>query len=110
MVVWWATPVEIASALARLLRMKQISSAENVQSQMLAQKLADMWSVIQPSDVLQSSAVQLLTRYELQASDSLQLAAALAWCQNVPLGRVFLSADSRLRQAASACGFDAQQI
>jgi hypothetical protein len=25
-VVWWATPVEIASALARLMRMKQLDS------------------------------------------------------------------------------------
>jgi hypothetical protein len=27
-VVWWATPVEIASALARLVRMKQLDSTE----------------------------------------------------------------------------------
>ena len=27
-VVWWATPVEIASALARLMRMKQLDSRD----------------------------------------------------------------------------------
>ena len=36
-VVWWATPVEIASALARLMRMGQLDGKELVQARKLAE-------------------------------------------------------------------------
>jgi len=44
-VVWWATRVEIASALARLLRMKQLDSRAWDKSNKLAKRLADSSSV-----------------------------------------------------------------
>jgi predicted nucleic acid-binding protein len=109
-VVWWSTPVEIASALSRLLRMKQIDGSDCAKARKLARVIGDFWSVIQPSDVVRSKAVQLVERYALRAADSLQLAAALEWCEDVPQGRVFLTADERLRQAALLSGFDAAQI
>lgn len=34
--------------------------------------------------ILRSKAVQLVERYDLRAADSLQLAAALAWCEDAP--------------------------
>jgi predicted nucleic acid-binding protein len=110
LVVWWSTPVEIASALSRLLRMKQIDGSECAKARKLARVIADFWSVIQPSSALRSKAVQLVERYDLRAADSLQLAAALEWCEDVPQGRVFLTADERLRQSALLSGFDAVQI
>src|ERR1700739_1713327 len=88
-VVWWATAVEIASALARLVRMKQLSSSEWTQARKLAATLADTWSVVQPSDALRSQAALLVNQYDLRAADALQLAAALEWCGNVPQGRLF---------------------
>ena len=109
-VVWWTTPVEIASALARLVRMRQISPSDCAKARKLAHVLADSWSVIQPSDALRARAVQLVGRYDLRAADSLQLAAALEWCEEVPQGRVFLTADERLREAALLTGFDAVRI
>jgi len=109
-IVWWATPVEIASALARLVRMKQLDSGDWTKARKLAQKLADSWSLIQPSNVLRSKAVQLVERYDLRAGDSLQLAAALSWCEDVPQGLVFLTADQKLREAALLSGFDAIEI
>jgi predicted nucleic acid-binding protein len=109
-VVWWTTPVEIASALARLVRMRQISPSDCAKARKLAHVLADSWSVIQPSDALRARAVQLVDRYDLRAADSLQLAAALEWCEEVPQGRVFLTADERLREAALLTGFDAVRI
>ncbi len=78
-VVWWATPVEIASALARLVRMMQIDPADCAKARKLANVLSDSWSVIQPSDALRAKALQLVDRYDLRAADSLQLAAALEW-------------------------------
>jgi len=109
-VVWWSAPVEIASAFARLGRMKQLSPDDLARARQLAQALADSWSVIQPSDVLRTEAAQLVNRFDLRAADALQLAAALVWCEHVPAGRVFLTADQKLREAALLCGFDARPM
>jgi predicted nucleic acid-binding protein len=109
-VVWWATPVEIASALARLMRMKQLDSTDWAKARKLAKNLADSWSVIQPSDALRMTAIQLVDRYDLRAADSFQLAAALEWCEYTPQSRVFLTADQELREAALLSGFDARQM
>jgi uncharacterized protein len=109
-VVWWTAPVEIASALARLVRMKQLDSGEWAQSRRLAATLSDSWFVIQPSDVLRAKAVQLVDRYELRAGDAMQLAAALEWSEGVPQGRVFLTADQKLQEAAVLSGFDAKRV
>lgn len=109
-IVWWATPVEIAGALARLVRLKQLNAGDWSAARKLANKLADSWSLIQPSNALRSKAVQLVERYDLRAADALQLAAALGWCENTPQGRVFLAADQKLREAALLSGFDAKEI
>jgi predicted nucleic acid-binding protein len=108
--VWWAAPVEIASALARLVRMKQLDSDDWTKARKLAKRLADSWSVIQPSDALRAKSIQLVERYDLRAADSFQLAAALEWCENAPQGRVFLTTDQKLRAAALLSGFDAKQM
>ena len=109
-VVWWATPVEIISALARLARMGQLDKRGRAQAQKLATDLAGVWSVIQPSEIVRINAMQLVDRHELRAADALQLAAALEWCEGKPQGRVLLTTDQRLRGAATLQGFDAQQI
>ena len=109
-VVWWGTPVEIASALARLVRMKQLDPSDWTKARKLAKRLADSWSVIQPSDALRAKSAQLVDRYDLLAADSFQLAAALEWCEDVSEGRVLLTADRRLREAALLSGFDAKQM
>jgi len=108
--VWWATPVEIASALARLVRMQQLDSSEWTKARKLAGRLADAWFVIQPSDALRAKSIQIVERYDLRAADSFQLAAALEWCEDAPQGRVFLTTDQKLREAALRSGFDAEQI
>ena len=105
-VVWWATPVEIASVFARLMRMKQISSRDWVAARQIAEELAEEWSTIQPSEAVRTEATGLLNRYPLRTADALQLAAALAWCNHSPQGSVFLTADDRLREAAVLSGFD----
>jgi predicted nucleic acid-binding protein len=109
-IVWWATPVEIASALARLVRMKQLDSGDWTKARKLAKILAASWSLIQPSNILRSKAVQLVERYDLRAADSPQLAAALAWCEDTPQERVFLTVDRTLREAALLAVFDAKDI
>jgi predicted nucleic acid-binding protein len=110
LVIWWASPVEIASALARLVRMKQLDSSDWTRARKLAKRLADSWSVIQPSDALRAKSAQLVDRYDLRAADCFQLAAALEWCEDSPQGRVFLTADRGLRDVALLSGFDAKQM
>src|ERR1019366_8396352 len=56
-VVWWTTPVEIASALARLVRMKQLNSSDWAKARKFATALADAWSVIQPSEAVRAKAM-----------------------------------------------------
>jgi uncharacterized protein len=109
-VVWWATPVEIASALARLVRTREISSSDWVNARQVAVALSDEWSVIQPSNALRVHAAQLVDHYDLKAADALQLAAALEWSENIPHAKVFIAADQRLREAALLSGFDAKVI
>jgi predicted nucleic acid-binding protein len=108
--VWWATPVEIASGLARLLRIKHLDPSQWTKARKLAKKLAESWSVIEPSDALRTKSIQLVERYDLRAADSFQLAAAFEWCEHVPQGRVFLTTDRTLREAALLSGFDAQRM
>ncbi|MGB0116127.1 MAG: hypothetical protein WBP73_04920 [Terriglobales bacterium] len=110
MVVWWATSVEIASALARLVRMKQLNSSDWAKAGKIATALANDWSVIQPSEAVRAKATKLVDRYDLRAADALQLAAALAWCEDSSQGRVFLTVDQKLQEAALLSGFDAKQI
>ena len=109
-VVWWAAPVEIASALARLLRMQQITVDEWNKATSFAARLAKLSLAVQPTDGVLTRAVHLVDLYDLRAADCFQLAAALDWCEDVPKGRVFLSADRRLRDAALLCGFDCPKL
>lgn len=109
-VVWWATPVEIASALRRLVRMKQITPDDWVTSRRLALDLAESWQIVQASNALRNNAAQLVERYDLKAADAIQLAAALNWCEGSPGGEIFLTVDQRLREAAVLSGFDGKAI
>jgi predicted nucleic acid-binding protein len=108
--VWWTAPVEIASALARLLRMTQLTSGDWAKARQLAADLADARFVIQPSDAFEARAIELVDRYDLRAAGALQPSAALDWCEDAPQGEVFLTADQRLRDAAVLSGFDGKVI
>jgi len=62
---------------------------------------------MQPTEALRAHAEALVDRFPLKAADSLQLAAALAWCGDSPQGRAFISGDKQLLLAASQLGFHA---
>ncbi|MGH9494446.1 MAG: type II toxin-antitoxin system VapC family toxin [Candidatus Sulfotelmatobacter sp.] len=109
-VVWWATEVEVTSALARLLRMNVLPSLDWRQAHKTAAELAQSWTVVKPSSALRSKAQQIVMNFDLRAGDALQLAAALEWCADSPGGRSFLTADLRLYDAALLSGFDARSL
>lgn len=70
-----------------------------------ARVAAPGWREILPDDPLRELASRLLDVYTLRPSESLQLAAALTWCQQQPAQRRFISGDQRLCDAAEAAGF-----
>lgn len=103
--VWWSAPVEIVSGLTRLVRMGEIGRSELLAGKQLAQTLSLTWVSINPSSIIAAEACLLLESHPLSAADALQLAAALEWCGGQPTGKVFLTFDRRLREAAKLAGF-----
>jgi predicted nucleic acid-binding protein len=108
-IVWWATPIEVKSAFARLFRMGQVSLMDVRNAQVDLTQIRRSWLEIQPSAELRDDAEAFLDRFPLKAADALQLAAANAWSMRRPRGRVFISGDAQLLDAARQLGFDAEE-
>jgi predicted nucleic acid-binding protein len=104
-VVWWASLLEVHSAVARLHRSGAVNDMEKQGALSRLALLRRGWREILPGDPLRELASRLLDLYTLPASESLQLAAALTWCQQRPSQRRFISGDQRLCDAAEAAGF-----
>lgn len=109
-VVWWAAPVEIRGAFARLLRMGQLTLTGRVQALMTLDDMRRLWHEVHPSEQLREQAERLVDRFPLKAADAQQLAAAMTWCLNRPRGRAFISGDSQLLDAARQLGFQTIEI
>jgi len=102
---WWATPVEIASALARREREQLLTADEVTAGLAAAHALADSWHEISPSDSVRRTAARLLRTHSLRAADSLQLAAALVAANHAPESLPMVCLDERLASAARREGF-----
>ena len=109
-VVWWGTGVEVHSAIVRLHRRGKLKDIEAKGALARLDLLSRGWREILPTDQLRSVATGLLDRHDLRAADSLQLAAALTWCQQRPSRRDFVCADQRLSSAAAATGFSVLEL
>ena len=103
-VVWWATRVEVSSAISRLHRLGTLKTNARQEAILRLQDLVLQWDEVPQNGAIRDQAATLLDLYPLRAADSLQLAAALVWCRNRPAGRTFLSADTRLCEAATQAG------
>jgi len=110
MIVWWATPVEVRGALARLLRARELTSSQHVGAQVRCGDLRSKWREISPASAVRDRAERLLDRFPLKAADSLQLAAALAWTSERPRMRAFISGDAQLLEAARQLGFQVCEL
>ena len=104
-VAWWGTPVECASALARLEREARLDSAGVTQALGQLNTLQAAWNEVQPLDGVRQIAQRLLRVHPLRAADSLQLAAALLACEHRPQSWQFVCLDARLGLAAEREGF-----
>jgi uncharacterized protein len=105
-VVWWVTPVECHSALARLFREKHIQRDDARRASERLRGIRSRANEIAPSDDIRARAIHLLGVHGLRAADALQLAAALAWCEGQPSGELLVCTDQRLREAARQEGFE----
>jgi predicted nucleic acid-binding protein len=104
-VVWWATTVEIHSAIARLHRFGKLHDDARQAALNRLSVLSRGWREVLPSDKLRDQAGVLLDTYSLRAADSLQLASAMIWCQQRTARQRFISSDLRLCQTAAQAGF-----
>jgi uncharacterized protein len=107
--IWWGTPVEIASALARLEREKLLTANQVTDALTTAHRLTESWQEIVPSDVVRRTAERLLRVHPLRAADGLQLAAALTAADHDPANLDIVCLDSRLISAAEREGFTVLQ-
>lgn len=102
-VAWWATTVEVHSAICRYYRGSRDSHRHHALMRLAA--LRSRWIEIAPSDRVRDLAEQALDLGELRAADALQLASALLWCHEKPRDRIFATGDQRLGAAATGAGF-----
>ncbi len=103
--VWWGSLVECCSALERRHRAGQLKGTGKRQAEQSLNQLAAAWAEIQPTGSVRERARRLLSSHDLRAADALQLAAALVWAEEQPMGRAFVCLDERLREAARQEGF-----
>jgi uncharacterized protein len=105
MLVWWATEVECASAIARLERDGALTAVAVTEAFERLRHLADGWHEIDPSDSLRETAVRFLRVHALRAADALQLAAAFVAAERRPPSLEVITLDERLSAAARKEGF-----
>ncbi len=104
-VVWWGTPVECYSAVARLHREGFWEHHEEEQVSEILSSLSSAWTEIVPGEDIRDIAIRILRNHPLKSADSLQLAAAIVWADRKPKGHDFVCFDQRLREAARKEGF-----
>ena len=103
MAVWWCTPVECWSALARLRRDEVLGDNVLDGVNVNLDVLRNGWYEVLPSEEVRRHARRLLRVHRLRASDALQLAAGLVWAGTFEEGE-FVCFDARLIEAAGREG------
>lgn len=101
----WTTPVECASAVARLERQGDLSSTDANEAFARLDALAPSWIEVEPRDEQREIARRLLRVHPLRAADALQLAAAVLAAERRPATLDFVTLDDRLADAARREGF-----
>jgi predicted nucleic acid-binding protein len=105
MLVWWGTPVECTSAIARRERDEQMDPEAAVLALERLRVLVPSWMEIQPSERVRSTAQRALRVHALRAADALQLAAAIVAAGEDRATLQVVCLDQRLALAAQREGF-----
>ncbi len=104
-VTWWATPVECASALARLERDGELASTDLAAAISRLRTAAAVWTELGPSQEVRDQAIRLVRVHPMRAADALQLAAAIVASDFQPGSLEFVTLDTRQAEAAEKEGF-----
>lgn len=105
MVLWTLTPVEVVSALRRLVREGVLDESAARQCESRLEELVRACHVVIDVEPVKALAARLLRLHPLRAFDALQLGAALHWAEGHPPGRTLHTLDGRLALAAQREGF-----
>src|SRR6266508_3783135 len=100
MLVWWATEVECASAVARLERDGALAGSAVALAFDRLKHFANGWHEVDPSDSIREAAVRFLRVHPLRSADALQLAAAFIAAERRPSSLDIITLDDRLAAAA----------
>jgi predicted nucleic acid-binding protein len=101
---WWGTPVECASAFARLRRQRVLTARDEDGALARLGQLQEAWHEVQAGARLRDQAHRLLRLHALRVGVAYQLAAALEWAGSPPAGAL-VTFDERLAEAARLEGF-----
>ena len=105
MLVWFGTLAEVESSLTRRKRNGELPPEDELRARRHFDELSAHWTEVSPTTEVRARAIRLLRVHPLRAADAFQLAAALIFCREQPQHLPFLTADQRLRTAASLEGF-----
>jgi len=105
LLVWWGTPVECASALARRERDGAMTTAQMTAAVERLASLETAWDEVVPSAAVRAQARRLVRLHPLRAADALQLAAAVLASEHDPMSLDIVTLDDRLKIAAEREGF-----
>jgi uncharacterized protein len=104
-VTWWGTPIECASALARLERDGALGADDvRVAIHRLRQAMLG-WIEVPASGDVREQAIRLLRVHKLRAADALQIAAAIVAADYQANALDFVTLDMRQADAAEREGF-----
>jgi uncharacterized protein len=104
-VLWTLTPVEVVSALRRLVREQALEEELAHRAEARLGEIVDASQVVIDVEPVKTLAIRLLRVHPLRAFDALQLGAALHWAEGHPQGRTLHTLDRRLAVAAQREGF-----
>lgn len=104
-IVWWATPLECVSALARREREGRLPVQALSEAVERLEDLELAWQEVQPIDRVRRTAVRLLRVHALGAADALQLGAAIVAAEDHPRTLPFVTLHDQLALAAEREGF-----
>lgn len=105
MATWWGTPVECASAIARMERKGSVDHRGATLALRRLSELRNGWIEVAPGQWIQEHAMRLLRIHALRAADALQLAAAILASRQQPSSMEFVCLDKRLAVPAEKEGF-----
>ncbi|MES1204691.1 MAG: type II toxin-antitoxin system VapC family toxin [Pseudomonadota bacterium] len=104
--IWTLTPIELTSAIQRLVREGVLGEREAAHAESRADELVRASHIVINVEGVKAQARRLLRLHALRAADALQLGSAIEWTSGRTAGRRLHTLDAQLGRAAAREGFD----